>query len=77
MGDKANGHGVFSNLYGYCYEGNWVNDCQDGQGKETWESNNSNYVGYFKNSKKNGHGRYEWADGSYYDGNFMNGVFEG
>ena len=28
--DKANGHGVFSNLEGYKYEGNWVDDCQDG-----------------------------------------------
>ena len=27
QGDKANGSGTFSNLEGYTYQGDWVDDC--------------------------------------------------
>ena len=77
MNDKANGRGTFSNLDGYTYEGEWLDDCQHGEGVETWDSNESKYTGNFKDSKKSGKGRYEWADGSYYEGDFADGVFDG
>ena len=38
---------------GDLYEGDWVNDKQEGQGTYTWK-NGSKYVGSWKDDKKNG-----------------------
>ena len=62
---------------GYRYEGRWVNDRQEGLGVESWLTNNSRFVGNFREGKKNGHGHYYWDDGSYYVGNFLDGQFDG
>ena len=49
-GDQANGYGTYvSNKNGTVYEGYWVNDKQEGIGKETFQD-----VGFYKGEYVNG-----------------------
>ena len=39
MNDMANGFGKFNNVDGSCYEGEWINDKQEGYGIEKCPGN--------------------------------------
>lgn len=45
--DKANGYGTYYNVNGSKYEGMWLDDLQDGDGKETWQDK-STYEGQYR-----------------------------
>jgi len=44
--DKAHGKGKYMNSNGTEYDGDWVYDKQEGQGKQTWPDNSSYSGGY-------------------------------
>ena len=44
---KANGHGVFVDIKGCMYRGEWLNDLYHGVGTETWNDNTIKYSGDF------------------------------
>lgn len=73
----ANGLGVYQDHQNYKYEGQWKDDCQEGQGVETWESEGNKFSGNFEKNQKQGPGRFDWREGSYYQGGFVDGVFHG
>ena len=59
------------------YEGDFVNDAFEGNGKYIWE-NGTYYIGEFKDGLINGKGiRYRKSGNILYDGEFVNDKFEG
>jgi hypothetical protein len=73
--DMANGYGVFRDINGGRYEGQWKDDKQHGFGKEIWKNGDETYDGEFVNGLKHGKGKFSWIDGSYYEGEFEDGLF--
>lgn len=70
---KRHGKGTWSSDNGM-YEGQWVNDHQHGQGKQTWADGRV-YTGQFMEGKFEGHGRMEWHTTQglmVYDGEYTN-----
>lgn len=55
---------------GSIYEGKFVNDNREGNGKQTF-ANGDSYNGAYKNDKRNGHGIYHWKNGDVYDGQWQ------
>lgn len=53
----ANGYGVYTCIDGSRFEGNWVNNNQEGQGNE-YLSNGATYTGNYKDGKKHLYGIY-------------------
>lgn len=45
------------------YEGEWVEDMQEGRGVERW-ADGSRFEGEYRRSKKHGQGTFRWAEGS-------------
>ena len=59
------------------YEGDFINDKPEGNGKYYWE-NSEYYIGQFKNGFKHGKGIYYYKNGKIrYEGDFINDKFEG
>jgi hypothetical protein len=73
----ANGDGCIVNSSGGTSDGHWVDDLQDGFGRETWEFGKIKFSGQYSKGQKMGRGRYEWSDGSYYEGEFLDSKFSG
>ena len=77
MYNKLNGYGeLHYNDTGYDYYGNFLEDCQSGEGKETW-GDGSYYEGYYEMGKKDGVGKYKWKDGSFYHGEWKDNKIHG
>lgn len=57
--------GAPENSYSQKYEGEFFNNLQHGNGKQTWKDGSS-YDGEWKFGKKEGEGYFEWKDGSWY-----------
>ena len=60
---------------GDIYEGEWLDDKANGEGK--YIRKGLIYEGQWKNDRQNGHGIEKLDDGSYYEGDFVNGKKEG
>ena len=74
---KKNGLGKLTNKKTkVVYEGEWVNDIKEGNGKEIY-SDGSVYIGNFTNNKKNSQGKLYLANGSVYEGEFLNDKING
>lgn len=58
------------------YEGEWKDDKQDGNGKETWVDG-TYYEGEFRNGVKSGKGILRFPDGDFYKGEFRGNNIEG
>ena len=73
-----NGYGILYYKNGnIMYEGDFVNDKAEGNGKYYWE-NGEYYIGQFKNGLKHGKGIEYYANGNIkYEGNFIDGKFVG
>jgi hypothetical protein len=67
--------GTMYHIDGDIYEGEWLNNKANGEGKFIHKG--IIYEGQWKNDKQNGHGKESWKDGSYYEGDFVNGKKEG
>ena len=77
MYNKLNGIGELHNIEnGYNYYGNFLEDRQNGQGKETW-GDGSCYEGEYEMGKKEGIGKYKWKDGSFYHGQWKDNKIHG
>ena len=57
---------------GDIYEGEWLDDKANGQGKYTTHNGNI-YEGSWKNDKQDGFGKETWKDDSYYEGHYIDG----
>jgi hypothetical protein len=68
----ACGQGVFIDIKGSMYEGEWLQDAYHGKGTEQWNYNKIIYNGDFVNGLKTGHGKFEF-DGNLYEGEFVDG----
>jgi len=64
---KKHGKGVLTESSGDVYEGTWVKNSLEGQGKLTTKDN-IKYIGEFVKSKKHGQGVMTYSDGSMYEG---------
>ena len=74
---KRDGHGKQVDLLKHStYEGEWVNDLQDGKGEEQYEDG-SKYVGMFSKGEKSGIGKLTLKNGNYYEGEFLNDKLHG
>ena len=76
-------HGNGLQLYGeisegMCcqYEGEWISDKREGNGKCLYPDNSS-YIGDFKQDQPEGYGAYHWMGGCTYEGNWKSGKMEG
>lgn len=58
------------------YEGEYKNDCMNGQGIFTWD-NGDRYVGSFMDDMMHGQGTYHYASGNRYTGEYKYGVKDG
>uniref|UniRef100_A0A7S1C5G3 MORN repeat-containing protein 5 n=1 Tax=Bicosoecida sp. CB-2014 TaxID=1486930 RepID=A0A7S1C5G3_9STRA len=58
------------------YEGSWVADKMDGQGKFVFATG-AVYEGGFADNVFSGSGRYEWKDGATYEGGWRQGRMHG
>ena len=67
--------GTMYHIDGDIYEGEWLNNKANGEGKFIHKG--IIYEGQWKNDKQNGHGKESWKNGSYYEGDFVNGKKEG
>jgi hypothetical protein len=65
------GKGIFRWQDGRSYDGTWLNNKMEGEGKFTY-ADKSRYVGQYKADKKHGKGKYYWNDEKYYDGEWFN-----
>lgn len=68
--------GTFIDTKGSLYDGQWVDDLQEGKGTEIWDYNKIKYTGDFSEGKKSGQGKFEF-EGSTYEGDFVDGQFHG
>ena len=59
----ANGKGILVVAQGSRYEGDWVNDVQEGYGEEYF-TDGTTYQGSYQNGHKHGPGKFTWSDGS-------------
>jgi len=73
---RIEGYGLYktSDSHGQ-YEGEWMNETQDGLGIEKWNST-LEYQGIFDFGQKTV-GKMTWEDGSFYEGEFHNNNFNG
>lgn len=55
---------------GSFYEGKFVNDNREGNGKQIF-ANGDSYDGAYKNDKRNGKGIYNWKNGDVFDGQWI------
>ena len=75
--DNLNKEEIFSENKNYSYYiGYWINNCQEGKGKESWPDG-TYYEGDYKNGKKWGEGKLILPDGSIYEGQFKDGDING
>lgn len=58
VGGRRQGHGLWQGLQGQ-YEGQWHDDIQHGQGRQTWNDGRV-FNGQFDEGKFSGHGRMVW-----------------
>ena len=58
------------------YFGAWLNGCEHGQGRTSWQ-NGSSYKGTYGRGKRHGEGQMCWADGRQYKGQWSNDKMEG
>lgn len=70
------GYGVYVDVSGTVYDGNWSDDAMSGSGTLRMVSG-ALYSGGFVSSKFHGAGCYVWPDGSYYDGEWMDNHMHG
>ena len=57
------------------YEGDYINDKREGNGKYIWENGNY-YIGQWKNSLRNGKGTMYYSNGKIkHEGDWINGEF--
>ena len=78
LNDKAHGKGILYYKNGNIkYDGDFVNDKFEGNGKYIWENGNY-YIGQWLNDKRHGKGILYYKNGNIkYDGDFVNGECEG
>ena len=68
---------MFNSIGNIGYEGDFVNDKQEGNGKSIWEDGNY-YIGQWKNGLRNGKGTYYYSNGNIrYEGDYVNNKREG
>ena len=72
---RAHGKGKLD-APGADYEGDWVDNEMQGQGRFKFANGNV-YVGGIANGRKAGLGRMTWSDGSSFEGSFINDDAEG
>lgn len=60
----------------YLFEGEFVDDFMQGQGRFVYPSG-AEYKGQWSRNKYNGNGRYTWPDGKVYEGAFVDNVMHG
>ena len=74
---KMQGYGRYEDfLRRNSYEGEWVQNCQLGRGREDIEDG-STYEGDFENDQRSGYGTIRWASGEVYEGEFRAHVMHG
>ena len=65
---KPNGNGIWTQMNGATYVGQFVNGLREGVGTFTWSSqgpeSGSVYEGEYKNNRRNGKGKRTYRDGS-------------
>lgn len=74
-GDCKNGAGVYAEIDGSRYEGQFVNGRFEGEGK-VFFGEELDYAGQFRNGLRHGQGK-AWANGHVYEGEWVNGRPEG
>ena len=76
--DLRNGKGILYYSNGNIqYEGDWINDNAEGNGKYIWE-NGQYYIGQYKNGLKHGKGTIFYSNGNIkYEGDWINDKPEG
>ena len=60
-------------INGDSYEGEYMNDKQNGNGIYIWKIG-SKYQGNFQNDYRHGYGEMKWQDGRMYKGQWLNGI---
>lgn len=78
---KKNGNGIFiwknpPNTGDLKYEGQYVDDIEEGRGKHFWVNGDS-YEGDYRSGSRTGKGKYTWKNGDVYTGNFLNNQLNG
>ena len=80
QGGLGEGEATFVFSDGTTYEGQWVDNKYDGQGKAQYKSadnKDSYYEGEFKANLQEGQGKQTWASGSSYEGEWRAGRLHG
>ena len=72
----AHGFGIFNHTDGSSYEGQWINDKNEGEGKEIWPDG-TKFEGSYKEGVKHGFGIFVWSNNCSYKGNFYNNAMDG
>ena len=71
---KPNGNGIWTQMDGATYVGQFVNGLREGVGTFTWSSqgpeSGSVYEGEYKNNRRNGKGKRTYRDGSILEGDW-------
>lgn len=73
---EMEGHGVFRNAAGDCYEGQWRGGSKQGHGTYFF-ADGAMYVGDYEADLKHGRGTFRWADGARYEGDWWAGKQHG
>ena len=74
--NKKHGYGTLKHANGTQYSGNWVDDLEEGFGKNYWP-NGCFYEGTYRAGKKHGEGYIRFQNGDTYKGGFEKNLFSG
>jgi hypothetical protein len=76
---KPNGNGIWTQMNGATYVGQFVNGLREGVGTFTWSSQGpkkwSVYEGEYKNNRRNGKGEMTFEGGHIQEGNWIDNDF--
>ena len=73
---KRHGKGILETEKIY-YDGDFLDDKFNGNGKIIFKKENHSYEGEFLNNEINGYGIFKWNNGDYYEGEMKNGKMNG
>ena len=73
---KRHGKGILETDKIY-YDGDFLDDKFNGNGKIIFKKENHSYEGEFLNNEINGYGIFKWNNGDYYEGEMKNGKMNG